>query len=92
MAAERALATSKIQSLSLILSLHVSSPEPQQTLFRLKNFLKTWTAKVDMLVKHRPVFAVDLTQIEANGAFSCRQYENATLPNDVSEETYPFSN
>jgi hypothetical protein len=39
-------------------------------------------------MKRRRIFAVDLTQIEGDGAFSCPQCENAISPNDESEETY----
>ena len=39
-------------------------------------------------MKHKRVFAVDLAQIEGDGAFSCPQCENAISPNDESEESY----
>ena len=34
------------------------------------------------------MFAVDLTQIEGDGDFSCPQCENSISPTDESEETY----
>ena len=34
------------------------------------------------------MFAIDLTQIEGDDAFSCPQSENATSPNNETEETY----
>jgi predicted RNA-binding Zn-ribbon protein involved in translation (DUF1610 family) len=39
-------------------------------------------------MKTRRVFAIDLTQIEGDGAFLCPQCENAISPNDESGETY----
>ena len=34
------------------------------------------------------MFAIDLTQVEGDGGFSCPQCENVISPNDASEETY----
>jgi hypothetical protein len=41
-----------------------------------------------MEMKHKRIFAVDLTQIEGDGAFSCPGCETAISPNDESEDTY----